>query len=196
MHWAAYLLLAFLSGSVPFSWLLGKLKGVDLREHGSGNPGATNLLRTCGTAMGVAGLLLDAVKGAAPVLVAISSAAPQPWLPGAAVLSAILGHVFMPWFGFRGGKGVATALGALLVLAPIPVLCGLGVFLVLVALFRMISLGSVLGGISLPLWGLLFSQPRYSMTVLAAVALAIVATHRKNIGRILSGTERKLGGKE
>lgn len=196
MHWAAYLLLAFLSGSLPFSWLLGKLKGIDLRQHGSGNPGATNLLRTCGTAMGVAGLLLDAAKGAAPVFIVVSSGSVHSWLPGAAALSAILGHVFMPWFGFRGGKGVATAMGALLVLAPVPVLCGLGVFIVLVALFRMISLGSVLGGISLPLWGLLFHQPGYTMTVLAAVALAIVATHRRNIGRILSGTERKLGGRE
>lgn len=189
------LVIAYLSGSVPFSWLLGRLRGVDLRDHGSGNPGATNLLRTCGTGMGIAGLLLDAAKGAMPVYIAGTSGLPEPWLPAAAVLAAVAGHVFTPWFGFKGGKGVATALGALLVLSPMPVLCGLGVFILLVSLFRMISLGSILGGLSLPAWGVLFRQPPYVMTVLVVIALAILLTHRSNVRRLLRGEERKLGRK-
>lgn len=191
-----YIITGFLCGSVPFSWFLGKLKGVDLREHGSGNPGATNLLRTCGKAMGIAGLLLDAFKGAFPVLLALRADTPFMWISAAVALSAVLGHVFMPWFGFSGGKGVSTAFGALLVLAPYPVLCALFVFVVLVSIFRMISLGSILGGISLPLWGLLFHLPLYSEIVLVLLALAIIGTHRSNITRLLQGTERKLGEKK
>ncbi len=190
-----YLAGGFLCGSIPFSWFLGRLRGVDLREQGSGNPGATNLLRSCGKGMGIAGLLLDALKGAVPVYLTLPAEF-DPWVPGGVVLATVLGHVFMPWFGFRGGKGVATALGALLVLAPMPVLCGLGLFIALVALFRMISLGSILGGLSLPVWGFLFGEPAFSLWVLGAIALAIVVTHRSNILRILNGTERKLGRRE
>lgn len=191
-----YLAGSFLCGSIPFSWLLGKLKGVDLREHGSGNPGATNLLRTCGKGLGVVGLLLDTLKGALPVYLVLHSGLPYPWIPASAVLAAVFGHVFMPWFGFRGGKGAATALGALLVLAPIPVLCSVGVFLLLVLLFRMISLGSVLGGISLPVWGYSLGEPMYTRIVMIVVAAAIIITHRSNIGRIINGKERKLGEKK
>ncbi|MCK5786279.1 MAG: glycerol-3-phosphate 1-O-acyltransferase PlsY [Candidatus Sabulitectum sp.] len=190
-----YILLGFICGSVPFSWLLGKLKGIDLREHGSGNPGATNLLRTSGTAMGVAGLLLDAAKGAAPVLVVTSFSVTADWLPSAVVIAAVCGHVFMPWFGFKGGKGVATALGALLVLSTYPVLCALGLFILLLALFKMVSLGSVIAGISLPFLGMYFKEPMYPEIVLGIIALAILVTHRTNIRRIFSGTERKISKK-
>ena len=146
--------------------------------------------------MGITGLLLDALKGAFPVYLVLHSDLSYQWVPPAVVLMAVLGHVFMPWFGFKGGKGAATALGALLILAPYPVLCALGVFLILVFLFRMISLGSVLGGISLPVWGFFFGEPFYTRIVMMAVAAAIILTHRSNIGRILKGQERKLGEKK
>lgn len=190
-----YILLGFLCGSVPFSWLLGKLKGIDLREHGSGNPGATNLLRTSGTAMGIAGMLLDSAKGAVPVLLVTSVGSAYAWLPSAVVIAAVCGHVFMPWFGFKGGKGVATALGALLVLSTYPVLCALGLFILLLALFRMVSLGSVVAGLSLPFLGILFHAPKYPEIVLSLIPLAIIVTHRANIQRIFNGTERKIGKK-
>ncbi|MCK5036744.1 MAG: glycerol-3-phosphate 1-O-acyltransferase PlsY [Candidatus Sabulitectum sp.] len=195
MHPAIYILIAFFCGSIPFSWLLGRLKGVDLREHGSGNPGATNLLRTSGTVMGIAGMLLDSAKGAAPVLLVTYAGSAHAWLPSAVVIAAVCGHVFMPWFGFKGGKGVATALGALLVLSTYPVLCALGLFILLLALFRMVSLGSVAAGLSLPFFGILFNAPEYPEIVLSIIALAILVTHRANIGRIISGTERKIGKK-
>ncbi len=195
MEAALFIVIGFLCGSIPFSWFLGRLKGVDLRDHGSGNPGATNLLRTSGTAMGVAGLLLDAAKGAVPVLLASSSALPGGWLPSAVAVSAVCGHVFMPWFGFKGGKGAATALGALLVLSTYPVLCALGLFILLLALFKMVSLGSVISGMSLPFLGILFNVHVYPEIVLCILALAILVTHRENIKRILNGTERKIGEK-
>jgi len=193
MNAAVYILLGFLSGSIPFSWLLGKLKGVDLREHGSGNPGATNLLRTSGTAMGVLGLVLDAAKGAAPVYFAVSAGVQSAWLPSAVVIAAVCGHVFMPWFGFKGGKGVATALGALLVLSTYPVLVALGLFILLLACFKMVSLGSVVAGISLPILGILFKESMYPEIVFSIIAMAILVTHRSNISRILNRTERKIG---
>lgn len=195
METGLYILIGFLCGSVPFSWFLGKFKGVDLRDHGSGNPGATNLLRTSGTAMGVAGMLLDAAKGAVPVLLASSTASACAWLPSAVAIAAVCGHVFMPWFGFKGGKGVATALGALLLLSTYPVLCALGLFILLLALFKMVSLGSVIAGVSLPFLGILFHEPVYPEIVLGVIALAILVTHRANISRILNGTERKIGKK-
>lgn len=184
---------AFLSGSIPFSWFIGRLMGVDLRKTGSGNPGATNLMRTCGKTPGMLGLLLDAIKGAAPV--ALVPAAEAGWLPAAAAMAAILGHVLMPWFGFRGGKGVATALGALLVLSPLPLLCSLGVFILAVLSFRMVSLGSVLGVLALVPFGLVFGAGTPVIIVFGAVALVVVLGHRGNIGRIISGTERRLGSR-
>lgn len=184
---------AFLMGSVPFSWFIGRLSGVDLRKVGSGNPGATNLMRSCGRLPGVLGLLFDALKGAAPVALVLGTGAA--WLPAAAAMAAILGHVLMPWFGFRGGKGVATALGALLVLSPIPLLCSLGVFTAAVLLFRMVSLGSILGVLALVPFGLLFGADASVIIVFGAVAFVVVLGHRGNIGRIIRGTERRLGSR-
>ena len=184
---------AFLTGSVPFSWFIGIFMGVDLRKVGSGNPGATNLMRSCGRFPGIAGLFLDALKGAVPVFVVLQSVVD--WLPAAAAMAAILGHVLMPWFGFKGGKGVATALGALLVLSPFPLLCSLGVFILAVALFRMVSLGSILGVAALVPFGLLFGADTSVIIVFGAVAAVVVFGHRSNMGRIISGTERRLGSR-
>jgi len=187
------LVAAFLCGSIPFSWFLGKAMGVDLLKEGSGNPGATNLLRCRGVAAGLAGFLPDAAKGAVPVLWAVHR--PEPWVPAAAALAAILGHVFMPWFGFRGGKGVATALGALLVLSPPAVLCSLGVFIVTVALSRMVSLGSILGAAFLALFGVIFRCGFWVNTAFVVVAVVVILGHRGNMGRTLAGTERRLGAR-
>lgn len=184
---------AFLTGSIPFSWFIGRFMGVDLRKVGSGNPGATNLMRSCGRFPGVVGLLLDALKGSVPVLLVLSSGVG--WLPAAAAMAAILGHVFMPWFGFKGGKGVATALGALLVLSPLPLLCSLGVFIVSVALFRMVSLGSILGVAALVPFGFLFGADTSVIIVFGAVAFVVILGHRGNMGRIIGGTERRLGSR-
>jgi len=184
---------AFLTGSIPFSWFIGRFMGVDLRKMGSGNPGATNLMRSCGRFPGILGLLLDALKGSVPVLLVRSAAVG--WLPAAVAMAAILGHVLMPWFGFKGGKGVATALGALLVLSPLPLLCSLGVFMLTVALFRMVSMGSIMGVAALVPFGLLFGADPSVIIVFGAVAFVVILGHRGNIGRIIRGTERRLGSR-
>jgi glycerol-3-phosphate acyltransferase PlsY len=181
-EYAGITLIAFLLGALPFSWFLGKMAGVDLRRIGSGNPGATNLYRAAGARWGIPGLLLDVAKGAAPV------AATQwffPGLTGAATLAAaaaISGHIWTPFLGFRGGKGVATAAGA-----------------IVVVLTRYVSLGSVLAAITVfiasfaaPILNRRTLDP-YFVVFCGVCAAAIVFSHRKNISRLLAGTENKLG---
>ncbi len=192
-------LIAFLLGALPFSWVLGKMAGVDLRRIGSGNPGATNLYRAAGARWGVPGLLLDVAKGAAPV------AAAQwlfPDLTGAATLAAaaaVSGHIWTPFLGFRGGKGVATAAGAFLALNPLFVLVAFAVFFIVVALTRYVSLGSVLAAVTLFIASLaapmITRRPfdPYFAVFCGACAAAIVFSHRKNISRLLAGKENKLG---
>jgi glycerol-3-phosphate acyltransferase PlsY len=194
----AMLAASFLAGSVPFSWLLGRMRGTDIRRVGSGNVGATNLLRTCGTGVGVAGLLLDALKGAAPVAAAMALDLPLPVAAASAVL-AVMGHVLTPWLGFRGGKGVATAMGALVVLAPWPVLAALGIFAAVLALFRYVSLASISAAVSLPPASLLLMPggPNLPVHVVCGlVAVLVLVRHLGNIRRLLRGRESKfsLGG--
>lgn len=197
------LLAAYLLGSVPFGYLIVKLTGRgDVRETGSGGTGATNVTRRAGKWAGLLTLALDALKGAAAVVVARALLAEDfgvnSWVAAAAVL-AVAGHCFPVWLGFRGGKGVATGLGVFLSLAPLAVVCALPVFLVVVALTRYVSLGSILTAASLPLliWALVGrAYPADWKTPLLAAAVAggalIVLMHRANIGRLLSGTENKL----
>jgi len=190
---AAVLAGAFLAGSVPFSLLLGLARGTDIRRVGSGNVGATNLLRTCGVPIGVAGLLLDALKGAAPVAAAITLGLPV-WAQSAAAVLAVLGHVFTPWLGFRGGKGAATALGSLLVLATVPVLAALGVFIAVLAAFRFVSLASICAAVSLIPASIILLPGRERLPIHAVcllVALLVVVRHRSNIGRLVSGRESR-----
>lgn len=190
---AAVLAVAFLAGSVPFSWILGRFRGVDIRRRGSGNVGATNLLRTCGTGVGVLGLFLDALKGAAPVLLAGHMDMSLTIQSAAAVL-AVVGHVLTPWLGFRGGKGAATALGSLLVLATWPVLASLGVFLLVLVVFRFVSLASLSAAVSLVPGSFLLMPGRESLpvqVVCVLVALLVILRHLGNIRRLLRGEESR-----
>lgn len=192
---------SFLTGGIPFSWLLAKIAGFDLRRVGSGNPGATNLYRTAGAAWGITGLLLDVAKGVFPVLAAR-------WLfpelgAGAivAAAAAIAGHIWTPYLGFRGGKGVATAAGAFLAINPLIVLIAVGVFAVIVAATRYVSLGSMGGAVVV--FGASFALPLlagrpvdpYFVAFCGVCAVSIIVAHRKNISRLIVGTEGKLGAR-
>jgi glycerol-3-phosphate acyltransferase PlsY len=185
--------LAYLAGSIPFGYLLVRFfRGTDIRQTGSGNIGATNVSRTS-PKLGVITLLLDAAKGLIPVLIARALHPDHAVLFGAlAGFSAVLGHVFPVWLRFRGGKGVATGLGAFICVAPKSLLVMVGVFLAIVAAFRYISLGSVVATLALPLlaWQLdhLVGTP---LLLTSAAALLIVIKHRKNIRRLLTGTESR-----
>jgi len=192
-----YALLAFASGSVPWSWLLGKLKGVDIRKEGSGNTGATNLFRVCGKGLGLAGMLLDILKGALPVLAAkygIEGLAPQvgQWAVAAAAVLAVLGHVFSPWLKFKGGKGVATGLGVLLVLSPLTVSVGVAVFILVLSLTRFVSLGSIIASCAMiPAVFILNPDNPSVQFMICLVAVLIVLRHISNIKRLLQGEENR-----
>jgi len=193
---AALVGVAYLLGSVAFAVLLVRLvSGRDIRAEGSGNAGATNVLRAHGKALALAVAALDIGKGALAVcLVRLVTADPR--YAAAAAFAAILGHVFPIYYGFRGGKGVATAVGAFLVLAPWATLVCVGVFVAVVAATRYVSLGSVMAMVLLPpVAGLVFHAPRAVVMAAAGTAVLIVLKHRENLKRLASGRERKLGSK-
>lgn len=187
----ALLIAAWLIGGIPFGYILVKLKtGRDVREAGSGNIGATNVLRTTGRGIAVATLLLDILKGFAAVwLVDRFTDGAVLWM-SAAALAVMLGHAFPPFLKFKGGKAVASFVGAFLYLTPVPLLCTLTVFVIVVASTRYISLGSIIAAGLFPFSVWLILHPEWP--VLAASLLAgvfIVWRHRGNIARLRAGNE-------
>ena len=196
MNWAAALLViaGYLLGSLSFALLLVRWRtGTDIRTEGSGNAGATNVLRAHGKALGLAVALLDVAKGSAAVLL-VRLVTADPRYAAAAGFAAILGHVFPLYSGFRGGKGVATAVGAFLVLAPLATLACLSVFVALVAATRFVSLGSVVAMVLLPpAAGLLSRAPLAVVVAAAATAVLVVLKHIENLKRLARGEERKFG---
>ena len=182
----------YLVGSVPFAFLLARRRGVDLRRTGSGNVGAANVLRTSGVPNAVVAMCLDVAKGAVAVLVA-QRLSGGPATPVAGGLAAVIGHIYPAWIGFRGGKGVATAAGVFVVLAPLAVALAGVVFALTTWATRYISVGSVTAAVMLAVTAAV-AEVSPAVTVGAAVvALIIVHRHRGNLGRLLAGTERRVG---
>jgi len=196
----AIVVASYLLGALPFSVWIARAHGVDVRKVGSGNPGATNVLRAAGRGPGILALACDAGKGVVPVLIArVLGAAPVWW--GWAALAAVCGHVFSVFLRFRGGKGVATAAGALGAVSPSALGVALVVFVVAVALTRYVSLGSLLGAMTYPiaLWFLADSafdrSTRLALLLSSSlIALLVMGRHRANLERLLAGTENRLGG--
>lgn len=187
---------AYLLGAVPFGWLLARLAGgVDVRRVGSGNIGATNVARSLGPWAGILTLALDVGKGAAAVWGA-GRLAGSPGVAMAAGLAAVAGHVFPVYLGFRGGKGVATGLGAFLVLDPRAAMGAALFFLAAVAVSRRISAGSILAAASLPAILLFRHAPLALVLAGLASSLLIILRHAENIRRLFQGTEPKLGAKK
>jgi len=193
----ACLVAAYLLGSISFAIVLVRVfRGVDVRHEGSGNAGATNVLRTSGKRLATLTMLLDVGKGTLAVLLMQAVTYDPRWL-GAAACAAVLGHVFPVWFGFRGGKGVATAIGGFSVLCPLAVLAVAAVFATVVAATRFVSLGSITAACLLPLaMRLLFHAPDPEVAAASAVTILLIVSHRANIRRLIGGTERRLGRRE
>jgi acyl phosphate:glycerol-3-phosphate acyltransferase len=186
-------LVAYAIGSLPFAWLLARGWGArDLRRVGSGNVGATNVLRASGTAPGVLAAVLDVAKGAVSVTMAARLGG-GPLTAAAAGMAAIVGHVYPVWLHFRGGKGVATACGVFAVLTPVAVPPALAVFLCTVWLTKYVSLGSLLASLTLPLLAYATGSPVPIVAVACAACALIVFRHRSNVDRLRTGTERRLG---
>jgi glycerol-3-phosphate acyltransferase PlsY len=198
VHTALALAISYTSGSLPFAWLAGTAAGVDLRQQGSGNLGATNVFRVLGWKVGLAVFLADALKGALPVLLLPrlieSPRDPTLWAIACGV-AAIAGHVRPLFLRFRkGGKGVATAAGVFFALAPIPMLVTFAMFVAVVLGSGYVSLGSLLSALVLPALLLATQGPRAPMFIVSLlVATFVFWTHRTNIGRLRRGEEHRFG---
>lgn len=195
------LVIAFLLGSIPFAYLITRFRlGKDIRTLGSGNVGATNVLRTQGKVLGLLTLLLDFGKAALAVWIC-RQWGQAPWLDAAGGAAAVLGHCFPPALGFKGGKGIASGLGAFLFIAPLPTGIAFIVFVAEVLTFRFVSLGSILGSLTfgtsvlaLHVFRGWYSLP--TVCIVAGLSLLLVQRHHKNIRNLLAGTEPRIWGKK
>ena len=181
---------AYLLGSIPTGLLLAKASGVDIRTTGSGNIGATNVYRTLGRTVGILTLVGDCVKGLVPVLVAQGLGMGDTMI-AAAGAAAFLGHVYTVFLGFKGGKGVATALGVFLGVSPASVGLALVIFIAVVAVWRYISLGSITAAAAMPIFVAVLDRRPPVIAMTAGIALLVIWKHRENITRLREGTENK-----
>jgi glycerol-3-phosphate acyltransferase PlsY len=181
---------AYLIGSIPTGLILGKACGVDVRSEGSGNIGATNLYRTVGWKIGVLTLIGDCLKGFIPVMVVKYSMLPSDYAVWVG-LAAFCGHVFSVFLKFKGGKGVATALGVFLALTPLALAVAVGIFVVLMFVWRYVSLGSIGAAAVIPVAVALLGGGRLLTLVTLVIALIVILRHHENIRRLLAGTESK-----
>ncbi len=184
---------AYVIGATPFGYLAGKWRGIDIREHGSGNIGATNVIRVLGKRIGIPIFILDFLKGLLPVLLFLHWEGADPNCGIAAALGAVLGHNYTFWLGYKGGKGVATSAGALLGLVPIPTLIIVGVWILGFYTTRYVAVASIAAGIVLPIatwWQQKFQfTPVFYFTL--ALSTLVIWRHRSNIQRLRAGTENR-----
>lgn len=196
MNLIVALLLAYLLGSISFAVVVSRVSGLaDPRSYGSGNPGATNVLRTGNKKAAVLTLLGDALKGTLAVLLARWAGFGE--LAVAQIgLAAFVGHLYPVFLGFKGGKGVATAAGVLLALSPVMGVLVLLTWLLAAIGFKYSSLAAILAAASAPVWGLLLNQPKPVVLMIALMAAALVMRHEANIRRLLAGEESRIGSKK
>jgi len=214
---ATIIFLSYLVGSIPTSIIISKLfHGIDIREHGSGNAGGTNVMRVLGWKKGLLVIILDALKGAvAVVFVARLHYGGLPFhnvspfddftlVQIIAGIAAVIGHIWTIFAGFRGGKGIATALGMLIMIVTVDMLVALGIFILVVSISKYVSLGSILAALSVPLTLIVRENIFHThiqsygtlLPFVAAVSLLVVFTHRKNVMRLINGTESKISFKK
>lgn len=190
-----WFILSYILGSLPTGYLLGKwVKGIDIREHGSGNPGATNVFRVVGKGPGIVTLIVDFLKGFLPTFIAMRLFPSNPVFASLIGLSAIAGHNWSFWLGFNGGKGVATSGGVFMALLPIPTAISLVVFALAFKLSGHVSIGSMVAALSQPLAAWILKANGYLNLLALVCAVLIVVMHKKNIVRLLANREEKAGG--
>ena len=204
----AVLLASYLLGSIPFGYLAGRLAGIDVRKVGSGNIGATNVVRVLGKKYGYPVFALDVLKGFAAVMISMLVAPGQPpaWNSPEifgilAAMSSVLGHLYPPWLKFKGGKGVATSAGALLALTPVATLIGIAIWMIVFWVTRYVSLASITAAVVLPIVILVtrsHDQNNAKPLVFASVCVAAVVIwrHRSNLSRLMRGTEPRFRKRE
>ncbi|GAB4533450.1 MAG: glycerol-3-phosphate 1-O-acyltransferase PlsY [Pleurocapsa sp.] len=201
---ALLFIVAYFLGSIPTGYLAGRyLQGIDIREHGSGSTGATNVLRTLGKPAAIAVLIIDILKGALSLLLVnlvfsqvssdILPASWYPWVITVAAIGAIIGHSKSIWLNFSGGKSVATTLGVLLVMNPWLALGTLGTFLIVLAISRIVSLSSISGAIAVNLVAIALHLPLPYCIFAGIAGIYVIIRHKSNIQRLLAGTEPKIG---
>jgi acyl phosphate:glycerol-3-phosphate acyltransferase len=188
---------AYFLGAIPTGYIVTRLvKGIDIRSIGSGNPGATNVYRTAGAAAGIVTFIVDVIKGFLPVMLAVvyfDGRPPYLWI--IVGLFAIFGHIWTIFLGFKGGKGVATACGVFLALMPLPTLYAFILFSLILILTRYVSAGSIGAALSLPVFAWLTGEPKTLSVFAAVIGIIVIIKHKKNIERLINGTENKLGKK-
>jgi len=199
-------LVAYPLGSIPTGFLVAKARGVDIRTVGSGNIGATNVFRILGKPAGVFVLLADALKGWLAVFVVAKLVSgwfypgaglqAREWFAICAGVGAILGHNYTCWLYFKGGKGIATSAGVLVALVPVPLLIILGIWIVVFAFSRYVSLASILAAFTLPFAAWLVGESRAIIIVTAVLAALAIYKHKANIKRLMNGTENRIAGKK
>ena len=198
IEFAAVVIGSYLIGSIPCGLILGRLRGVDVREYGSGRTGTANVLRTIGKKAAAVALICDLLKGVIAVIIA-RYVLGSPVGEMAAGFAAVAGHDWSIFIKFKGGRGVATSVGGLFVMAPLAGVGGIAVFVLVIALFRYVSLGSIVGalaGVAIMVAFTALDRAPWEYLVYTGVVVAlIVFQHRDNIGRLLSGSENKLGQK-
>lgn len=195
--WVVAVIASYLLGSISFSYLLGRvLKGIDIRQHGSGNAGATNTLRVLGKGPAIAVLSLDVLKGMAAVWLPVWLGQDTIWVQIACGIAVIVGHNWPVFFGFKGGKGIASTIGVMVTLAFLPSLLAGIIAIVTIALTRYVSLGSLLFTAFIPVFILLLHRPIELFWISLVIALFAFIRHRSNIVKLAKGKENKLGAKK
>ena len=189
---------SYLLGSIPTGFIWGKARGIDIRKAGSGNIGATNVMRTLGKGPGIIVLLIDAAKGFLPVFLAPRMFHDLDHNPLQIVccVAVIAGHNWTCWLRFRGGKGIATSAGAMLAFLPVPLLCALGAWLVVFAIGRYVSLASICAAVALPIATWFITENQILTVFTGLVGFVAILKHKTNIQRLLAGTENRVGAKK